>query len=76
MPCKLHDWGVDFAVWCNYKYLNGGLGCPSTIFIHEKNFDVPVAMQDGTDMSKIRSSGSFLILRQNEGPEAGSMVRR
>ena len=44
VPCKLHDWGVDFAVWCNYKYLNGGLGCPSTIFIHEKNFDVPVAM--------------------------------
>lgn len=44
VPHKLHDWGVDFAVWCNYKYLNGGLGCPATIFIHEKNFDVPVAM--------------------------------
>lgn len=44
VPHKLHEWGVDFAVWCNYKYLNGGLGCPATIFIHEKNFDVPVAM--------------------------------
>ena len=44
VPHKLHEWGVDFAVWCNYKYLNGGLGCPATIFIHEKNFDLPVAM--------------------------------
>lgn len=44
VPHKLHDWGVDFAVWCNYKYLNGGLGCPSTMFIHEKNFNVPVAL--------------------------------
>ena len=31
-------------MWCNYKYLNGGLGCPATIFILEKNFDIPVAM--------------------------------
>lgn len=44
VPHSLHDWGVDFAVWCNYKYLNGGLGCPSTMFIHEKNFDVKPAM--------------------------------
>lgn len=44
VPHKLHDWGVDFGVWCNYKYLNGGLGCPATIFIHSKNFDVSPAM--------------------------------
>ncbi len=41
---ELHNWGVDFAVWTNYKYLNGGLGCPATIFIHEKNFDVMPAL--------------------------------
>lgn len=44
VPHKLHEWGVDFGVWCNYKYLSGGLGCPATIFIHEKNFDVAPAM--------------------------------
>lgn len=44
VPHKIHDWGVDFAVWCNYKYLNGGLGCPATMFVHEKNFDVAPAL--------------------------------
>ncbi len=34
---KLHDWGVDFAAWCSYKYLNSGPGSVSGIFIHEKN---------------------------------------
>ena len=32
---KLHKWGVDFAAWCSYKYLNSGPGNVSTIFIHE-----------------------------------------
>merc|ERR1712187_65845 len=31
----LHDWGVDFACWCSYKYLNSGAGGLSGAFIHE-----------------------------------------
>ncbi|KAL1021803.1 hypothetical protein UPYG_G00018270 [Umbra pygmaea] len=34
---KLHDWGVDFACWCSYKYVNSGAGGLAGAFIHEKN---------------------------------------
>ena len=38
VPLKLHDWGVDIAVWCSYKYLNAGPGATGGYFVHEKNF--------------------------------------
>lgn len=34
---QLHDWNVDFAVWCNYKYINGGPGTIASCFVHEKH---------------------------------------
>lgn len=34
---KLHEWNVDFAAWCSYKYLNAGPGGVSGVFIHEKH---------------------------------------
>lgn len=33
----LHEWNVDFAAWCSYKYLNSGPGSVSGVFIHEKH---------------------------------------
>ncbi|CAI5757402.1 unnamed protein product [Candida verbasci] len=36
VPLKLHDWNVDFATWCSYKYLNSGPGAISGIYVSEK----------------------------------------
>ncbi len=36
LPMKLHDWDVDFAIWCSYKYLNGGPGAIGGLYIHER----------------------------------------
>ncbi len=41
---KLHDWDVDFAAWCSYKYMNSGPGNASGIFVHERHLnkkDIP-----------------------------------
>lgn len=38
---KLHDWGVDFAAWCSYKYLNSSPGGVSGMFVHERHADKP-----------------------------------
>ena len=39
IPHKFSNWGVDFAVFCSYKYLNGGPGCSAFLYINEKHFD-------------------------------------
>lgn len=44
IPLSLHDWNVDFAVWCSYKYLNAGPGGPAGCFVHERHHgaaDIP-----------------------------------
>ncbi len=44
VPLHLHDWGVDFAVWCTYKYINSGPGALGGVFIHANhayNKDLP-----------------------------------
>ena len=37
VPLSLHDWNVDFAVWCSYKYLNAGPGAVAGAFVHERH---------------------------------------
>ena len=38
---KLHDWGVDFAAWCSYKYLNSSPGGVSGMFVHQRHANRP-----------------------------------
>ncbi len=48
VPMNLHDWGVDFAVWCSYKYLNAGPGAVAGCFVHESH---------GSDATRNRLAG-------------------
>lgn len=38
---KLHDWGMDFAAWCSYKYMNSSPGGVSGLFVHERHSNRP-----------------------------------
>jgi kynureninase len=46
VPLRLHDWHVDAAAWCSYKYLNSGPGCIGGMFVHEDNSSVTRPITD------------------------------
>jgi kynureninase len=48
VPVRLHDWQVDFAVWCHYKYVNSGPGAVGGCFVHQRH---------GTDPNLVRPGG-------------------
>lgn len=56
MPLSLHDWDVDFAAWCSYKYLNAGPGSIGGLFVHDKHTQVD-ATTAGTPKYRPRLSG-------------------
>ncbi|MBL0310948.1 MAG: kynureninase [Bacteroidetes bacterium] len=67
---KLHDWSIDFATWCSYKYLNSGPGGVSGIFVHQKH---------GQDFSLPRLAGWWgneektrFTMPKNFIPQAGA----
>jgi kynureninase len=72
IPLKLHDWDVDFAVWCNYKYMNAGPGAVAGCFVHERHaraFDRPrLAGWWGHDKaSRFRMGPEFTPMAGAEG---------
>ncbi len=48
VPLSLHEWGIDFAAWCTYKYLNAGPGAVAGVYVHQSH---------ATDPSRFRLGG-------------------
>eukprot|EP00759_Apiculatamorpha_spiralis_P028672 PhF_6_TR31177/c0_g1_i1/m.45709/K01556/KYNU, kynU; kynureninase len=72
---QLHDWNVDFACWCTYKYLNGGPGNIAGVFVHEKHHSSSSLASN----SQLRGwwghvrGNRFALKREFDGcPDAGS----
>ncbi|QDS75369.1 hypothetical protein FKW77_002416 [Venturia effusa] len=48
VPVQLHDWNVDFAAWCTYKYINAGPGSIAVLFVHERHGYVDATEGEGS----------------------------
>jgi kynureninase len=56
---KLHDWNVDFAVWCTYKYGNAGPGAIAGLFVHEKHGTVDYSEGEDKPIFRNRLTGWY-----------------
>lgn len=68
VPLKLHDWNVDFAAWCNYKYMNGGPGVIGSLFVHERHSTVEEKGSiKNTTTGEVKDTN---VVAKNEGTDA------
>lgn len=59
VPLQLHDWNVDFAAWCTYKYMNAGPGAIAGLYVHERHGKVEYPEGDGKSVFRHRLSGWY-----------------
>jgi kynureninase len=67
VPLHLHDWNVDFAAWCTYKYMNAGPGSIAGLFVHERHGTVDYSQDSQKPIFRHRLSGWY------GGDQAGRM---
>ncbi|THX17873.1 kynureninase [Aureobasidium pullulans] len=79
LPLKLHEWNVDFAAWCSYKYLNCGPGSIGGLFVHERHSQVSPSSDSSKPQYLPRLSGwwgsdksSRFAMENNFTPIAGA----
>lgn len=56
---RLHDWDVDFACWCTYKYINAGAGAIAGAFVHERHGGVEFDSETGKPVFRPRLMGWY-----------------
>lgn len=59
VPLKLHDWNVDFAAWCTYKYMNAGPGAIAGLFVHERHGEVDYSKGENEPVFRPRLTGWY-----------------
>ena len=67
VPHQFSEWGVDFATFCSYKYLNGGPGCGAFIYVNRKHFDKEPLMAGWFGYAKDRQFDMSLDFQHHRG---------
>ncbi len=70
VPHRLHEWGVDFAFWCTYKYLNAGPGAVASLFVHKRHFGTTPGLTGWFGSDKQRQFDMSLTFQQAPGAGA------